>query len=252
MGKRVSLGGLLVVLAACGGQVDTTTASSDPVVPAPNGEQGIYQPSQAGGPDHVADGIGAPSAIAMTDSSVLFTTHSTMLGGESVAAGALFVADKRVGPALMIGLDHQGASFDALATDGTDAFVATNDARLLSTPIAGGATTTVATLGDPAVALTTSGNYVYFATDAGTLARVAKTGGEVETLATIHGAIRGLEADDVAVYVATGEAEDTPAGIVRVAIDGGDVRVLTSSGEPCAMVRDDRRLFWTSLTPRRR
>lgn len=253
MGKRVVLGGLLAILSACGGQVETGGAGSDPVAsPQRDDEQGLYQPASAGGPDRVADGIGTPSAIVMTDDRVVFTTHRTRLSGELVEAGALFVADKRVGPAEMISIDRQGASFDALATDGTTAFVATSDARLLSVPVAGGKTTTVAALEAPAVALAASGNYVYFATDTGALARVAKKGGEAEPLATITGDIRGLDADDVAVYVATGAAEDeggspSPAGIVRVPLDGSAVAVLSSGGEPCAMIRDGRRLFWTSL-----
>jgi hypothetical protein len=248
MGKRIGFGGLLVILSACGGSVDRTPATSDPVAAPPrDGEQGLYLPTKAGGPDHVADGVGTPSAIAMTADRVVFTTHDTMVGGERVAAGALFVADKRVGPALLLGIDHQGASFDALTTDGTTAFVATSDARLLGAPVAGGATTTLATLDAPAVALATSGTHVYFATNAGALARVAKSGGAVEQLATIAGAIRGLEADDVAVYVATGAAAGAPAGIVRVPLAGGATTVLSSGNEPCAMIRNGRSLFWTSL-----
>jgi hypothetical protein len=249
MGKRVCFGGLLVVLTACGGHVDSESAFDSQPVPPGTGDQGLYLPAKPGGPDHVADGVGSPSAIAMTADRVVFTTRSTTLGGELVKTGGLFVADKKVGPALMIAVDRQGASFDALATDGTSAFVATSDARLLSTPVAGGNTVTVATLAAPAVALATSGKYVYFATDGGAIARVAKAGGAAEPLATITGAIRGLEADEAAVYVATGAAEEAPAGITRVPLDGGAVKVLTEGGEPCAMIRDGRRLFWTSLAP---
>lgn len=248
MGKRIVFGGLLVVLAACGGSVDSSTGSDDSLpVPGREGEQGLYLPARPGGPDNIADRVGSPTAIAMTADRVVFTTRTTTLAGHRVEAGALFVADKRVGPALMVSVDRQGASFDTLATDGATAFVGTSDARLLAVPVAGGTTTTVATLEAPAVAIATSGKYVYFATSAGALARVAKKGGETEPLATITGTVRGLEADDVAVYVATGAAEETPAGIVRVPLDGGDVRVLTSRGEPCAMIREGRRLFWTSL-----
>jgi hypothetical protein len=253
MGKRIGFGGLLVILSACGGSVDRTPATTDPVVTPPrDGDQGLYLPTKSGGPDHVADGIGTPSAIAMTADRVVFTTHDTMVGGERVAAGALFVADKRVGPALLLGIDHQGASFDALTTDGTTAFVATSDARLLGAPVAGGATTTLAALTAPAVALATSGKHVYFATNAGALARVAKSGGSPEPLGTIAGSIRGLEADDVAVYVATGAASGAAgpaAGIVRVPLDGSATTMLASGNEPCAMIRNGRSLFWTSLAP---
>jgi hypothetical protein len=250
MGKRIGFGGLLVILSACGGGVDTTPATSNPLPPAAaqDGDQGLYLPAKATAPDRVAEDVGTPSALALTDDRVVFTTHDTVVSGERVAAGALFVADKHVGKALLIGVDRQGASFDALTTDGTTAFVATSDARLLGAPVAGGTTITLATLAAPAVALATFGNHVYFATNAGALARVAKNGGPAEPLATITGAIRGLEADGVAVYVATGAAEETPAGIVRVPLDGGAPTVLSSGSEPCAMVRNGRSLFWTSLT----
>ena len=249
MGNRVCFAGLLIVVAACGGQVGPDTTASEGSLPAPQreGDQGLYQPTEPGGPDHVADGVGAPSAIVMTADRVVFTTRTTLIGGELVSAGGLFVADKRVGPALLLAADRQGASFDALATDGTTAFVATSDGRVLGTPVSGGATSTLGTLAAPAIALTTFGNHVYFATSEGSVARVAKTGGETEPLATITGAVRGLQADDVAVYVATGAAEETPAGIVRVPLDGSAVKVLTAGGEPCAMIRDGRLLFWTSL-----
>ena len=250
MGNRVVFGSLLVILAGCGGHVEPAPGQGDSLpLPPRDEEQGIYVPAQPGGPERIADGLGAPTALAMTEDRVAFTTHDTTISGQHVAAGALFVADKRVGPALMISIDRQGASFDALATDGTTAFVATSDARLLSVPVAGGATKTVAALDAAAVALTVSGNYVYFATSSGALARVSKKGGATEPLATITGAIRGVDADDVAVYVATGTAEETPAGIIRVPLDGSAVTVLTSGKEPCAMIRDGRRLFWTSLAP---
>ncbi len=250
MGKSIGFGGLVLILSACGGGVDTTPAPSDPLPPATQkpGDQGLYIPAKATVPDRVAEGVGTPSALAMTADRVVFTTHDTVVSGERVAAGALFVADKRVGPALLVDVDRQGASFDALTTDGTTAFVATSDGRLLATPVAGGTAATIATLAAPAVTLTTAGNYVYYATNAGDIARVAKTGGATEALATMRGqgTIRGLEADDVAVYVATSAAEEMPAGIVRVALAGGEPTVLSSGTEPCAMVRNGRSLFWTS------
>ena len=174
MGKRVVFGGLLVVLAACGGHVDGDPGNSESL-PAPqrDGDQGLYY-APTGGPEHVADALGNPTGLAMTNDRVVFTTRSTTISGERVAAGALYVADKIVGPALMIMVDRRGASFDALATDGTTAFVATSDARVLSVPVAGGTSKTVAELAAPAVALTVFGDYMYFATPAGALARVPK------------------------------------------------------------------------------
>lgn len=247
MGKRVVFGGLIAILAACGGSVDTETGRVTTVVPQTEGEPGLYQPVTPKGPERIAEGLGSPTAIVMTDDRILFTTRSTTLAGEPVAAGALYVADKRVGPALVLTVDRRGASFDALAIDGTTAFIATSDARIMSIPVSGGTAAIVATVAAPATTIAASGNHVYFATSDGALARVAKTGGDIEPLATITGAIRGLEADDVAVYVATGAAEETPAGIVRVPLDGSAVTVLAAGAEPCAMIRDGRRLFWTSI-----
>jgi len=98
---RIVLGGLLAFLAACGGSVDTA-GSGDPVaLPSRPAEQGVYTPPADPGLEHVADGLGAPSAIAITSDAVLFTTRSTMLGGGLVAAGGLFVASKRAGTPLM-------------------------------------------------------------------------------------------------------------------------------------------------------
>jgi hypothetical protein len=249
MGMRVVSGSLLLILsAACGGHIDPTTGNSDSVqLPPRPSDQGIYIAPKADGPEHVADNLGTPTAIAMTDERVVFTTRSATIGDQPVAAGGIWVADKVTGPALLLDVDHRGASFDALTTDGTTAFIATSDGRVLSIPVAGGATKTIATLDTAAAALTVSDNYVYVATSTGAVARMIKTGGELEPLATITGAIRGLSADDAAVYVATGAAEETPAGIVRVPLDGSAVTVLTSGGEPCAMIRDARRLFWTTL-----
>lgn len=246
---RVVLGGLLAVLAACGGHTEPSSGSDEPVaVPPRDREPGLYFAPKDGA-EHIADGLGTPTAIAVTEDRIVFTTRSSTISGERVAAGSLYVADKRVGPALVLAIDRQGASFDALATDASSAFFATSDARVLAIPLTGGTTRLVAALDAPATALAGFGDYMYFATSSGVLGRVSKKGGTAEPLATITGAIRGLQADSAAVYVATGAAEEMPAGIVRVALDGTDVKVLSAGGEPCAMVRDDRSLFWTSLAP---
>ena len=79
MGKRVVFGGLLALLAACGGSIDDPAGTRDPVAAPPRpAEQGIYQPATPGGPDHVADGLGSPSALAMTDDRVIFTIKRAM------------------------------------------------------------------------------------------------------------------------------------------------------------------------------
>lgn len=249
MGKRIAIGSLFVFLAACGGHIDPSAGDDSRPAPSRDDEQGIYLPPKPGGPDSIADGLGLPTAIAMTDESVLFTTRTTTIGGERVEAGALYVADKRVGPALVLTVDRQGASYEALATDAHTAFVATSDARLLSISVSGGAPTTLATLPSPAVTVTASGDYVYYATEAGAVGRIAKSGGDPKPLTTVTGTVRGLAVvDGVAVFAATGATAKTPAGIVRVSLTGGDVSVLAAGREPCAMVRDDQRLFWTSGT----
>lgn len=249
MGKRIVFVGLLAAVVACGGGVDVADSTpSDARSASPtNPEQGLYQPVRASQPDPMADDVGSPGALAITRDQVVFTTHRTRVLGELVEAGGLFVVDKRAGAAKLIGLDRQGASYDALAVDGTTAFVATSDARLLSVPVAGGSTVTLAKLDAPAVSLVAYAGYVYFATSAGTLARVARAGGAVEPLATVKGDVRGLDVDDGSVYLATGAAEGASAAIVRVALEGRSASVLAAGSEPCAMVRDGRRLFWTSL-----
>ncbi len=248
MGKRIVFGGLLAFLAACGGSVEDPAPVTTPLPTfnPPPGEQGIYQPPTTKGPDHVADGLGSPSALAMTKDHVLFTTRSATAGGEHIAAGALYVADKQAGPTYMIALDRRGASFDALTVDDANAFVATSDARIVSVPVMGGALKTVVQLEAPVVALAVSGEYLYFATNAGAVGRLAKKDGNVASLATIPGTISGLQADDAGVYVATGASEEIAAGIQRVAFDG-TVTALAAGAEPCAMIRDGKNLYWTSL-----
>ncbi|MBX3186101.1 MAG: hypothetical protein KF819_03760 [Labilithrix sp.] len=248
MGKRVFVGALALV-AACGGRVDGTSDSAENVGTPPR-EEGTssFLPTPSG-PQTVAEGLGAPSALALTDDAVLFTTRNTMIAGELLTVGALFAFDKKVGPALMIAVDREGAAYDAVATDGSTAFVATSDGRIVKVSVRGGATTRVASLGAPASAITLSGKYVYYADDGGAIGRVAVAGGEPEIVGAVAGVVRGIEVDEAAVYVAVGaskEREDKPA-IVRLALDGGETRVTEASGEPCAMIREGRRLFWTSL-----
>ncbi len=250
MGKGLLPLASLLLLGACGGRADTTDPETNisrtaPGASDPGGPTTGTGPSAPAGPEHVADEIGAPSALAIAPDAVLFTTSKTMLGDRLVGAGALFVADKHIPKALMIGLDRQGAAWSALATDGTTAFVATSDARIVAVPVMGGDARVVATLDAPATTLTASATHVFFANEAGGIARVAKAGGEAEPLGAVDGAVRGLEADDAAVYVAT--AGGSGGGITRIALGADhEAKVLTDSSEPCAMIRDGRRLFWTS------
>lgn len=238
----------LAVFAACGGNTDpssnepnvsrTMPAAGDPGAPTVG-----TVPLPPPGPDHVADNVGAPAAIAMTKEMVVFITSKTTLDDKLVDAGGLFVADKKVGRAMMIGLDRQGATYQALATDGVSAFVATSDARIVAVSVMGGDARLVGTLPAPASTMTVSANHVYFATELGDIGRVLKTGGEPEALGAVETKVRGLEVDEQGVYVATGE----PAGITRIALDAEHTtRVLTDTSEPCAMIRDGKSLFWTS------
>lgn len=239
----------LAFFAACGGSVDptpsesgvvrTTPAEGDPGAPTV-GTAPIPPPS---GLEHVADNVGAPAAIALTKEMVVFITRKTTLDDKLVDAGGLFVADKRVGRAMMTGLDRQGATYEALATDGITAFVATSDARIVAVSVMGGDARLVGTLPAAATALTVSANHVYFATELGDIGRVLKSGGEPEALGAVETNVRGLEVDEQAVYVATAER----AGITRIALDSEHgTKVLADSSEACAMVRDGKHLFWTS------
>lgn len=238
----------LAIFAACGGNTDpsstepnvsrTMPGSGDPGAPTVG-----TAPLPAPGPDHVADNVGAPAAIAMTKEMVVFITSKTTLDDRLIEAGGLFVADKKVGRAMMIGLDRQGATYQALATDGVTAYVATSDARIVAVSVMGGDAKLVGTLPAAATAMTVSANHVYFATELGDVGRVLKTGGEPEALGAVETKVRGLEVDEQGVYVATAD----PAGIVRIALDAEHTtKVLTDTSAPCAMIRDGKSLFWTS------
>ncbi|AKU96273.1 hypothetical protein AKJ09_02937 [Labilithrix luteola] len=243
---------MVLLLAACGGQVaepsPNAQGASSTNEPPSSDTPSVGAPAGRTGPESVASDVGIPSALALSSTSAVFTTRNTFVGGELVEAGALFVADKRVGPALMISVDRQGATYDALAIDEHDAFVGTSDGRLVRVPLMGGEPATVADIEASPVALSLSGDYVYFARETGEVGRVAKAGGAPEALATVEGAVRGVEADANAVYVATGPTDAKPAagGIVRVGLDTHAPELLASSGEPCALIRDGEHLFWTS------
>lgn len=231
-------------LAACGGGIDTTPSpTAEPTAPAPS--QGVYQAPPSPSAETLTSEIGTPSAMVLTADYVVVATRDTMLEGERAAAGGLFLVEKRPAPALMIALDRQGASYDALAVDGQNAIVATSDARLVLVPLAGGDAKTLVTLDDAATTITASAGYVYYATKSGAVGRVAESSAEMTRLATITGPITSLSADDASVYVATGTSEEVAAGIQEIALDG-TLKPLTTGGQPCAMIRDDRTLFWTT------
>lgn len=246
MGKQVVVAVLFAAVAACGGGIDPTGSNDSAPLPERTSSPSSPRPTSPASPERVADGFGEPSALALAGESVLVTSRSATLGRERVEAGALYVVDKRGGTPLLLSIDRQGASFDALASDGETAYVATSDSRILRVPVLGGETSTLAVLDAPAAHITTGGSYVYIASESGALARIAKNGGALEPIGTVKGSVRGLEVDGDAVYVALGAGGEAAAGIVRVAM-GGTIKPLTSGREPCAMTRAGRSLYWTSV-----
>lgn len=246
LGSRVLVGvvvSCVAALAACGGRAETTEQPSTDLPPRKAEEAPRSLPTYA--PEQIAD-VGTPGALALDGDRVVFTTRETRVSGELVPVGALFVADKRVPPALMIAIDKRGATFDALATDGESAFVATSDGRIVKVSLSGGEESLVASLDAAAVAIATSGDHVYFARESGEVSRAPKTGGTAETLAKVDGAVRAVTADDASVYV-TSAAQGGSGGVVRISLATREARPLAATpGQPCAVVRDARRLFWTT------
>ena len=248
-GKSLSVVALLAALSACGGQVEEVLAPA----PATPGVPQAALPSAAAaeaassvGPSQLAEGVGVPSAIALTPESVVFTTSATRIGGELVQAGALFVADKRTGPALMIHVDRQGASFDTLAVDGDSALVTTSDGRVLEAKLVGGAVSELAHLPAPAVAIAASAADVYAASSVGEIVRVARPGGAVEPLGTVSGPVRALALGDGELFAAVA-GEGGHGSIARLDLASHQVSVLAEDvSAPCAMARGGDRLFWTS------
>src|SRR5687768_15696132 len=88
----------VALLVACGGLADGGNTTGE-TVPAP--ERGAQAPEPqpkaetVAAPEIVANEVGSPSAIAMTDDRVYFTTRTTLQGGVMHDAGALFAVWKR-------------------------------------------------------------------------------------------------------------------------------------------------------------
>lgn len=221
---------IVAFLAACGGQTAAPTVVTESI---PNAPLPVERPV----PEAVADDVGTPSALALDGDLVVFTTRATMLNGALVHAGALFVADKRSPDALMIGLDREGATYLALATDGTTAFVATSDDRIISVPLRGGEEKELAKLDGPAGQIAVARDYVYVATET-RVARVAKAGGTVETVSDV--VARGLVGKDDAIFVAAAD------GTIARIENGVTKPIATGAGQPCAVARDEGQLFWTA------
>lgn len=247
MRARFSRGLLLsLFVAACGGRVDgETDTTSAPNEPAPAAND-IPSPSEQAGPERMAEGVGTPSALVLAGDRVVFTTRATVLGGQTLDVGGLFIVDKKTGRPLMLLVDRRGASYDALALTGSDAVVAASDGRIVRMPVSGGEETLVATLEARPVALATSGDRVFVATETGAVGRVAADG-TFETLASLDDAARGIVADDKAIYVATENASG--GAITRVPLDGSSSSVLAPAAGVRALIRDDKHLFWTAAAP---
>lgn len=247
----------VALLVACGGLVDQGTGTGTGT--APNGEDTAVdrgnvssQPTTtetAADPDVVAADVGTPSAIAMTDDRVYFTTRNTLQNGVMNDAGALFAVFKRPGSKpLILSTDVKSAHYEALAIDRTHAYVATSDARLFRIPLEGGAEEDIADLSAPAVSITVDATHVVFATSAGVVERVLKDGtGAIEPIATVAGRPRAVTVDDEgSVYVATSVTEGEGGSIVKISGAGEPAVLTTSASSPCAMVRDGDRLYFSA------
>ena len=247
----------VALLVACGGIVDQGNGTGT----GPNGgeENGAdrgnvsAQPTSetAADPDVVAADVGTPSAIAMTEDRVYFTTRTTSQNGVMNDAGALFAVFKRAGSKpLILSTDVKSAHYEALAVDATHAYVATSDARLFRIPLEGGAEDPIADLSAPAVSITVDATHVVFATSAGIVERVLKDGtGAIEAVATIAGRPRAVSVDeDGAIYVATSVTEGEGGSIVKVGGAGEPSVLATSASSPCAMVRDGDRLYFSAAS----
>ncbi len=232
---------LVALVAACGGRADAPL--DETTVPAPEreptGDEGLFIPPTIPGVDRIADGLGTPSAIALSENDIAFTTRATMVGGELVAAGGLYVKNKKVGVPLLLLLDGRGAAYESVVVDGGEAFIGTSDGRVLTLPLRGGQETAIVEAESPVSALTVTGTFVYYATNQNEVLRVLRTGGKSEPIGKVSSPVRGIEVDDEKVYVATTDA------IVRFTKTEGHV-VEGASGSPCAMIRDGRKLFWTN------
>jgi|GEM_PF-2871232 len=239
---------LALAASACGGRVGD--ALDGPTAPLPAREEpAAVAAPQPVGAETIAAAVGEPTALATTGDRIVFTTAKTDVSGERVATGGLFVADKRVGPALMIALDRRGASYDTLATDGTTAFVGASDGRLLAVSLAGGEPTTLASLEHGLSVVRVVDEFVYFATSAGAVGRVPTKGGDVQVLGSVAGLVRGIEVTADALFVAAGASDSGEgAGITRIALgEGHEAKILGDGAEPCAMIRHGARLFWTAI-----
>lgn len=232
----------ILMVVACGGRVGEAGEGESVAAPP---RKSSAAPSAPPGPETVAEGMGIPSGIVLVGEQAVVTTSATRIGNELVQAGAVFLADVRFPKPLMLAVDRQGASWDAVAATQQSAFVGTNDGRLLEVPLRGGITRVVVQMESAIVAVATASKYVYLATDQGTVARVPETGGDLEVLGSMPGGVRALSADPAAAYVAA--AEEGGATIVRFA-PGEEPRVLAETdGAPCALTKQDDRLFWTTM-----
>lgn len=231
-----------LVVVACGGRVGEPGEGES--ISAPPRESSAA-PSAPAFPETIAQGIGTPSGIVLVGEQVVVTTSATRVGAELLNAGAVFLADARLPQPLMLAIDRQGATWDALAATTRAAWVGTSDGRVIEVPLRGGITRTAAKVDGAVIALAVASRYVYFATDDGLVARVLDTGGEVEALGSMPGGVRALSAEPAAAHVAA--ATEAGSAIVRFAA-GEEPRVLAETdGAPCALTKMDDRLFWTSL-----
>lgn len=243
----------VALLVACGGLVDQGTGANDELGAPDRAGSIAPQPKTVtvAAPEVVAADVGTPSAIAMTDERVYFTTRATLQNGVMNDAGALFAVFKRPGSKpLLLSTDSRSAHYEALAVDATHAYVATNDARLFRIPLEGGAEDPIADLSAPAVSITVDASHVVVATSAGVVQRIPKDGtGAIEAVATVAGRPRAVSVDESgAVYIATSLTEGEGGSIVKITGAGEPSVLTTSASSPCAMVRDGDHLYFSAAS----
>lgn len=242
----------VALLVACGGLADGGSTTGEGVDPPGRGAQAPEahpRTETVAAPEILANDVGVPSAIGMTEDRVYFTTRTTLQGGVMHDAGALFAVWKRPGSKpLLLSTDAKSAHYEALALDASHAYVATNDARLFRVPLAGGPEEAIADLAAPAASIAVDATHVVFATSAGVVERAPKDGtGAIEAVATVAGRPRAVSVDESgAIYVATSVTEGEGGTIVKIVGNGEPSVLTTSASSPCAMIRDGERLFFSA------
>lgn len=235
---------LSLLAAACGGRVDEATPWQEGTAPPARPAPAEDRPAPPRAPSEtMAEGVGTPSALALSSEAAYFVTRSAKIGGELVETGALFVAFKAGGGAHLLAADKRGATYDAVAVSSGQVVVGASDGRVLRLPARGGAVTEIAAAATAIVAVAASGDDVYYATVGGEIGHVGADGAAT-TLATIADGARALAATEDGVLVAGGGAS---AEITRVGRDGTTRPLARAGGDACGLVRAADKAVWTAV-----